>query len=255
VAKQIIERGEIGEPVRFRGRFDQGFFNDPSLPWSWRCSRELAGTGALGDLGAHTVSVAQFLMGDVAAVSAQAQTVFKERPVPDFDAGYSSKVVADAKKRTVENEDQIQSLVKFSSGAAGVIEASRICAGRVFGVFWEVSGTEGTIVNNGERFNELQVFRMKEEKRDRGFTTIYCGSQVPQYAAFFGFDFAGGGLGYFDIKVFEVHDLVQGIGRGERCYPDFEFGARNQEILEAIDQSSRSGEWVSTKLKRPEGKP
>jgi predicted dehydrogenase len=58
VAKQIIERGEIGQPVRFRGRFDQGFFNDPSLPWSWRCSRELAGTGALGDLGAHTVSVA-----------------------------------------------------------------------------------------------------------------------------------------------------------------------------------------------------
>jgi predicted dehydrogenase len=73
------------------------------------------------------------------------------------------------------------------------------------------------------------------------------GSQVPQYAALFGFDFAGGGLGYFDIKVFEVHDLIQGIGRGEKCFPDFEFGARNQEILEAIDQSSRSGAWVSTR--------
>src|ERR1700758_2613471 len=97
VAKQIIDRGEIGEPVRFRGRFDQGFFNDPSLPWSWRCSRELAGSGALGDLGAHAVSVAQFLMGDLAAVSAQAQTIFKERPVPDFDAGYGSKVAADAR--------------------------------------------------------------------------------------------------------------------------------------------------------------
>jgi predicted dehydrogenase len=245
VAKQIIERGEIGELARFRGRFDQGFFNDPDLPWSWRCSRELAGTGALGDLGAHAVSVAQFLMGDVTAVSAQAQTIFKERPAPDFDAGYGSKVAADAKRQVVENEDQIQSLVKFSSGAAGVIEASRICAGRVFGVFWEISGTEGTIVNNGERFNELQVFRMREAKRDRGFTTIYCGSQVPQYSAFFGFDFAGGGLGYFDMKVFEVHDLVQAIGRAEKCFPDFEFGARNQKILEAIDKSSRSGVWVS----------
>ena len=179
VAKQIIERGEIGQPIRFRGRFDQGFFNDPSLPWSWRCSRELAGTGALGDLGAHAVSVAQFLMGDVADVSAQSQIIFKERPVPDFDAGYGSKVGADAKRRAVENEDQIQSLVKFESGAAGVIEASRVCAGRVFGIFWEVCGTEGTIYNNGERFNELQVFRMGEEKRDRGFKTIYCGSQVP----------------------------------------------------------------------------
>jgi predicted dehydrogenase len=247
VAKQIIERGEIGEPIRFRGRFDQGFFNDPSLPWSWRCSRELAGTGALGDLGAHAVSVAQFLMGDITEVSAQSQIVFKERPVPDFDAGYGSTVAADAKKRAVENEDQIQSLVKFASGAAGVIEASRVCAGRVFGIFWELSGTEGTIYNSGERFNELQVFRMGEEKRDRGFKTIYCGSQVPQYAAFFGFDFAGGGLGYFDMKVIEVHDLVQGIGKGAGCFPDFSFGARNQEILEAMDQSTRSGLWVSTK--------
>jgi predicted dehydrogenase len=249
VAKQIIDRGEIGKPIRFRGRFDQGFFNDPLLPWSWRCSRELAGSGALGDLGAHTVSVAQFLMGDITEVSASAQTIFKERPVPEFDAGYGSKITADAKKRVVENEDQIQSLVKFESGAAGVIEASRVCAGRVFGVFWEVCGTEGTIYNNGERFNELQVFRMGEEKRDRGFKTIYCGSQVPQYSAFFGFDFAGGGLGYFDMKVFEVHDLVQGVGSNAGCFPDFSFGARNQEIIEAMDQSVRSGQWTSTKPK------
>src|SRR5258708_9081229 len=190
LAKQIIDRGEIGELVRFRGRFDQGFFNDPSLRGSWRCSRELAGTGALGDLGAHAVSVAQFLMGDVTAVAAQAQTIFKERPIPEFDAGYGSKVAADAKKRAVENEDQIQSLVKFSSGAAGVIEASRIWAGRVFGVFWEVCGTEGTLVNNGERFNELQVFRMSEAQRNSGFTTIYYVSQLPYNSAFFGFDYS-----------------------------------------------------------------
>src|SRR5499427_34333 len=247
VAKQIIERGEIGELVRFRGRFDQGFFNDPSLPWSWRCSRELAGSGALGDLGAHAVSVAQFLMGDVTEVSAQSQTVFKERPVPDFDAGYGSKVAADAKKRAVENEDQIQSLVKFESGAAGVIEASRVCAGRVFGIFWEIAGTEGTIYNSGERFNELQVFRMGEEKRGRGFKTIYCGSQVPQYSGFFGFDFAGGGLGYFDVRVIEVYELVHGIEGNGGCFPDFAFGARNQEILEAMDESTRSGSWVFTR--------
>jgi len=247
VAKQIIERGEIGEPIRFRGRFDQGFFNDPFLPWSWRCSRELAGTGALGDLGAHAVSVAQFLMGDIREVSAQSQIIFKERPVADLDTGYSSKAAADAKKRAVENEDQIQSLVKFESGAAGVIEASRTCAGRVFGIFWEVSGTAGAIYNSGERFNELQVFRMGEEKRDRGFKTIYCGSQVPQYSGFFGFDFAGGGLGYFDVRVIEIYELVNGIEGNRGCFPDFAFGARNQEILEAMDESTRSGSWVSTK--------
>ncbi len=65
LAKQIIARGDIGEPVRFRGTFDQGFYNDPNLPWSWRCSKTLGGSGALGDLGAHTLSVAQFLLGGI----------------------------------------------------------------------------------------------------------------------------------------------------------------------------------------------
>ena len=159
----------------------------------------------------------------------------------------SSKAAADAQKRAVENEDQIQSLVKFESGAAGVIEASRTCAGRVFGIFWEISGTEGTIYNSGERFNELQCFRMGEEKRDRGFKTIYCGSQVPQYSGFFGFDFAGGGLGYFDVRVIEIYELVHGIEGNRGCFPDFAFGARNQEIIEAMDESTRSGSWVSTR--------
>jgi predicted dehydrogenase len=70
--------------------------------------------------------------------------------------------------------------VKFESGAAGVIEASRICAGRVFGIFWEIAGTQGTIYNSGERFNELQVFRMGEEKRDRGFKTVFLISHLAQ---------------------------------------------------------------------------
>ena len=107
-------------------------------------------------------------MGDVTEVSAQSQIVFKERPIADHDAGYSSKAAANAKKRAVENEDQIQSLVKFESGAAGVIKASRICAGRVFGIFWEIAGTEGTIYNSGERFNELQIFRMGEREARSG---------------------------------------------------------------------------------------
>ncbi|PSJ21641.1 gfo/Idh/MocA family oxidoreductase [Halomonas sp. ND22Bw] len=244
LAKQLIEAGEIGRPIRFRGTFDQGFFNDPELPWSWRCSREGAGTGALGDLGAHVISVAQFLMGDIDEVNCQAQTQITERPVPSSDAGYASRVEADAERRRVENDDQTQSLVKFASGAAGVIESSRVAAGRVFGVYWEVSGTEGTLYMDGERFNELQVFRFNDDKRDRGFKTLLAGSQVPQYGGFFGFDFGGGGLGFFDIKVIEIHDLIRGIAERDDCYPNFAFGRANQRIITAMDESAYSGQWV-----------
>ncbi|WP_339115137.1 Gfo/Idh/MocA family oxidoreductase [Thioclava sp. GXIMD2076] len=242
LAKQLIEAGEIGQPMRFRGWFDQGFFNDPDLPFSWRCTRREAGTGALGDLGSHVISVAQYLMGPVAETIAQAQTYFPTRPEPQGAGGYSARAGADAPRREVENEDQIQTMIRFASGAGGTIEASRVSAGKVFGVYWEISGTKGTILMDGERFNELKVARFDDPKPDRGFKTLLAGSQVPQFSAFFPFDFAGGGLGYFDVKVIEVRDLIDGIC-GQACYPDFAFGLENQRIVDAMDRSLTSRKW------------
>jgi predicted dehydrogenase len=242
-AKKLIEEGAIGRPIRFRGWFDQSFYSDPDLPWSWRCSRTEAGSGALGDLGSHTISVAQYLMGDIESVVAAEQTLFETRPVAVAGEGYSAKADAKAERRKVENEDQVQSLVRFASGAAGTIEASRVAVGKILGIQWEVSGTEGTIINDGDRFNELKIARLSDPKDDRGFKTLLVGSQIPQFRAFLPFDYGGGGLGYFDVKVIEVHDLLSGIGRGA-CYPDFAFGLANQRIVAAIVESAQSGRWT-----------
>lgn len=133
--------------------------------------------------------------------------------------------------------------MRFASGATGVIEASRVAVGKVFGIQWEVSGTEGTILMDGERFNELKVARLSDPKPDRGFKTLLVGSQIPQFRAFLPFDHGGGGLGYFDVKVIEVHDLMTGIA-GNGCFPDFAFGLANQRIVAAIEQSARQGAWV-----------
>jgi predicted dehydrogenase len=242
-ARKLIDEGAIGKPIRFRGWFDQGFYSDPDLPWSWRCSRKEAGSGALGDLGSHTISVAQYLMGDFDSVIAQEQTYFDTRPVAAAGEGYAAKASKAAERRKVENEDQMQALVRFKSGAAGTIEASRVAVGKVLGIQWEVSGSEGTIINDGERFNELKVARLSDAKPDRGFKTLLVGSQIPQFRAFLPFDYGGGGLGYFDVKVIEVHDLLSGIGRGA-CYPDFAFGLANQRIVAAIVESAQSGRWT-----------
>jgi predicted dehydrogenase len=241
LAKQLIERGDIGTLTRFRGWFDQGFFNDPEMPWSWRCSRTEAGSGSLGDLGSHVVSVAQFLMGGVESVVGQEQTFFTTRPAPGGGSGYAASADASGKRLAVENEDQFQALVRFENGAGGTIESSRIAAGKIFGIAWEVSGTEGTIVMDGERFNELKIARYSDAKADRGFKTLLAGSQVPQFNGFFGFDFAGGGLGYFDVKVIEVHDLIRGIAGEDGCFPDFRFGVENQRIIAAMERSVASG--------------
>ncbi|WP_353476588.1 Gfo/Idh/MocA family oxidoreductase (plasmid) [Salipiger sp. H15] len=259
LAKQLIDRGEIGTPMRFRGWFDQGFFNDPELPFSWRCTRREAGSGALGDLGSHVISVAQYLMGGIESTIAQSQTYFPSRPVPQGAAGYGAKASEGAPRRAVENEDQIQTLVRFESGAGGTIEASRVSAGKVFGVYWEVSGTTGTILMDGERFNELKIARFGDEKPDRGFKTLLAGSQVPQFSAFFPFDFAGGGLGYFDVKVIEVRDLVEGIMSDADCAPNFAFGLENMRIMDAMERSLASGVWErvgsTAPANRPQGVP
>ncbi|WP_312807495.1 Gfo/Idh/MocA family protein [Agrobacterium cavarae] len=243
LAKQLIDKGDIGTPMRFRGWFDQGFFSDPELPFSWRCTRKDAGSGALGDLGSHVISVAQYLMGDFESVIAQTQTFFPTRPVPQGGSGYGAKAGSEAPRAVVENEDQIQTLVRFANGAGGTIEASRVAAGKVFGIYWEVSGTEGTILMDGERFNELKISRFNDPKPDRGFKTIYAGSQVSQFSAFFGFDFAGGGLGYFDVKVIEVRDLIEGIVNDDDCFPNFEFGLANERIIDAMELSLETKTW------------
>lgn len=243
LAKQLIDKGDIGTPMRFRGWFDQGFFSDPELPFSWRCTRKDAGSGALGDLGSHVISVAQYLMGDFESVIAQTQTFFPTRPVPQGGSGYGAKAGSEAPRAVVENEDQIQTLVRFANGAGGTIEASRVAAGKIFGIYWEVSGTEGTILMDGERFNELKISRFNDPKPDRGFKTIYAGSQVSQFSAFFGFDFAGGGLGYFDVKVIEVRDLIEGIVNDEDCFPNFEFGLANERIIDAMELSLETKTW------------
>lgn len=241
-AKELIQSGAIGRPIRFRGWFDQGFYSDPNLPWSWRTSRSEAGSGALGDLGSHVISVAQYLMGNIDSVVASEQTYFEMRPMADAGAGYSAKASDSAERRRVENEDQIQCLVRFASGAGGVIEASRIAVGAIFGIRWEVHGTEGAIIMDGERFNELKVARLSDPKPDRGFKTLLVGSQVPQFRAFLPFDYGGGGLGYFDVKVIEVHDLIAGIA-GDGCFPDFRFGLENGRIVAAIETSAKTGCW------------
>ena len=96
---------------------------------------------------------------------------------------------------------------------------------------------------DGERFNELKIARFNDPKPDRGFKTLYAGSQAPQFGAFFGFDFADGGLGYFDVKVIEVRDLIEGIAGDEDCFPNFGFGLANERIIDAMERSLETRAW------------
>jgi len=242
LAHALIARGDIGTPVQFTGSFDQGFYSDPDLPASWRTRTSEAGSGALADLGSHVVSIAQYLVGSITEVAALDAVVFKDRPLPGSGMGYHARADAAAPRQPVENDDIVKALVRFEGGAFGSIGASRIAAGRVFGISWEVQGTEGSLYVENERANELHVFRMRDDKDDRGFKTILAGSQVEGFkTGFFGFDYGGGGIGYFDVKVLEIRGMLLALRRGSDWFCNFGFGARNQAVVDAIRASAANG--------------
>jgi predicted dehydrogenase len=193
-------------------------------------------------MGAHTISLAQFLVGDIEEVAGVQATVIGERPVPVGGSGYAAKADADAPRRAVENEDLTQAIVRFASGAIGTIGTSRIGTGRKLALGYEIHGTEGSLVYTQERMNEIQLYRRSDPEREQGFKTIYIGPEHPDYGAFFGL--AGIGLGYNDQKIVEAHDLLVAVATGEPAFPDVHFAHEVNKVLDAIETASRERCWV-----------
>ncbi len=168
LAKEIIANGEIGEVIHFYGTHNEDYMADPNAPIHWHCFKEKAGLGALGDLSAHIINMAQFLVGDIETVCGDMEIVIKQRPEKEG----SSVMVP------VENEDQAHAMVRFSSGAMGVIETSRIAAGRKMGLTYVVTGTKGTLTFTQERMAELKLYRHDDPSNRQGFKTILVGTRT-----------------------------------------------------------------------------
>ena len=147
LARELIDAGELGEIRHFRGRYLQDWGDTDAEVW--RFDRAEAGSGALGDLAAHVVDLARYLVGDIDEVGGFLSTFIPDREV----------------------DDAVEATVKFANGAVGTLEATRLALGRRNAFQWEINGTKGSLAFDMERLNELQVFRAGDE-RTRGFTTV-----------------------------------------------------------------------------------
>lgn len=241
-ARQLIESGDLGEITLFRGTFDQDFLANPDIPFSWRLDRIQAGTGALGDLGSHTIAFAQFLVGGIVEVCGLNATKIKERVVPAGGSGYAATAQSGGEMRAVENEDIMEFLVRFENGAIGTIGTSRIGMGRKLGLTYEIQGTRGSLYYTQERMNEIQLYRHTDPDREKGYKTIYVGPEHPGYKAFFGL--AGIGLGYNDQKIIEAHDLITAVALEQPVQPDVYFAYQVNKVIDAVDVSCQEHRWV-----------
>lgn len=233
LAKEIIERGEIGEIIHFYGTHNEDYMADPRLPMHWHCFKDKAGLGALGDLAPHIVNMAQYLVGDIQQVCGDLKIVVPQRPA---HAG-SSQMMA------VENEDQAHAMVRFSNGIQGVIETSRVAGGRKMGLSYVITGTKGTISFTQQRMAELKLYLHSDPQNRQGFRTILVGPLHPEYGAFC--QGAGHGIGFNDQKTVEVRDLVDGIAADTPMWPDFEEGWKVSRVLDAIVLSHQKGHWLN----------
>ncbi|SIR21075.1 Predicted dehydrogenase [Haladaptatus litoreus] len=227
-AKRLIEDGELGEIHQFRGKYLQDWLVDPEAPWSWRNDAELAGSGALGDLGAHTIDLAQFLVGDVERVSGHLQTFVDERPVEGED-----------ETKPVTVDDAYSAQAELAGGVMGTFEASRFATGHKNDHTIEVHGSEGSLKFSLERLNELELLR----DDNRGYETILVTDESDPYIDHWWPP--GHVIGWEHTFVHENYEFLSAVDSGEEYHPNFADGLKVQTVLNAIEESDENGEWVS----------
>ncbi len=217
LAREIIDAGELGVIRHFRGRYLQDWGDDPTLD-TWRFHVAEAGSGALGDLGAHVLDLSRYLVGEIASVSALVKTFLPERQV----------------------DDAIEAAVEFEHGAVGTIESTRLALGRRNSFQWEINGSKGSLAFDMERLNELQVFR--NGGRTRGFTTVLVSEADHPFWEFWWPP--GHIIGWGDTFVNEIHHLLRAIADDSDVAPHgatFEDGYRAAEVCDAIVRSGAGG--------------
>ncbi|WP_181684666.1 Gfo/Idh/MocA family protein [Halorhabdus salina] len=238
LARELIERGELGEIYHVRARYLQDWLADPEAPWSWRNDESVAGSGALGDLGAHSIDLAQFLLADrVERVSGHLRTFVDERPVPDGAGGIDGDG-GGSETRPVTVDDAFSTQATFEGGAMGTFEASRMATGHDNGNVIEVNGSKGSLRFDLERLNELDVKRPD----GRGFETVLVTEEDDPYGDRWWP--AGHVLGWEHTFVHENAAFLDAVESGNKYEPDFEDGLQVQRVLDAIERSDERGERV-----------
>lgn len=241
LAKQIIGEGRLGEIHHYRATYLQDWLVDPEFPLAWRLKKEVAGSGAHGDLNSHCIDLARFLIGEFDEVIGQCRTFIKQRPIPASMTGLS----ASSKSREmgeVTVDDATSFLCTFKNGAVGNFEATRFATGWKNGQTFEIYGSKGSIRWNLERMNELEVYFVDDPAHIQGFRTILATEPVHKYAG--NWWPAGHIIGYEHSFTHFVYEFVQSIVHETPFLPDFEDGVKCQQVLEAVEKSVVERRWV-----------
>jgi predicted dehydrogenase len=242
LAKRLIDDGRLGTIYHWRAVYLQDWIMDPNFPLVWRLQKDQAGSGTLGDLGAHIVDLARMLLGEITEITGMTETFIKQRPILAGTTG-GLGAAGGQEMGEVTVDDAALFLARFANGAVGTFEVTRFAKGRTNFNSFEINGSKGSLRFNLERLNELEVLLEDEQTDVAGFRSVLVsnGSVHPYWNAWWP---AGHIIGWEHTFTHTVYDLLNGIADGVSPAATFEDGLRCQAVLDAVERSAGSKQWV-----------
>ncbi|MEV5549685.1 Gfo/Idh/MocA family oxidoreductase [Streptomyces sp. NPDC052309] len=239
-ARELIASGGIGAVTHARIRLFSDYAAHPESALTWRYQRERGGSGVLGDLASHGADLARYLLGDITSLTADTAVFLPERARPTAATTGHARA-AGGEPGPVENEDYVGCLLRFASGARGVLEACRVSVGEQNTYGFEVHGTTGAVFWDFRRMNELGVSR-GTAYQDQPVSTVYAGPGDGDFAAFQ--PGAANAMGYDDLKVIEAHRFLRSIAEGTAYGTTLADAVHSAVVLEAMARSAERRAWV-----------
>ncbi|MER6674032.1 Gfo/Idh/MocA family oxidoreductase [Streptomyces sp. NPDC000983] len=239
-ARKLIAAGDIGTVTHARFRLFSDYAAHPEAALTWRYRRERGGSGVLGDLASHGVDLARYLLGDLVSLAADTAVFVPERPRPSGATQGHTRAVG-GELGPVENEDYVSCLLRFASGARGVLEACRVSVGEQNSYGFEVHGTRGAVFWDFRRMNELGVSR-GTAYQDQPVSTVHVGPGDGEFGAFQ--PGAANAMGYDDLKVVEAYRFLRSIAEGRSHGATLADAVHSAVALDAMSRSARTGAWV-----------
>ncbi|MFJ3821949.1 Gfo/Idh/MocA family protein [Streptomyces nodosus] len=240
-ARELIASGGIGAVTHARIRLFSDYAAHPEGALTWRYERERGGSGVLGDLASHGVDLARFLLGEIESLAADTAVFIPERARPaGATAGHTR--ATGGEPGPVENEDYVNCLLRFASGARGVLEACRVSVGEQNNYGFEVHGTEGAVFWDFRRMGELGV-SLGTSYQDQPVSVRHVGPGDGEFAAFQ--PGAANSMSYDDLKVVEAYQFLRSVTEGVPYGAGLEDAVRSASALDAMARSAEQGTWVS----------
>ena len=243
-AKKLIDEGKLGTLYHWRAAYLQDWIMDPNFPLTWHLKKESANAGPLWDLGSHSVDLAQFLVGDIGAVTAISKTFITERPLPGKGAAtFTAGKTEGGQTGKVTVDDASFMVAEFTNGVLGSFDTSRFAGGRKNHNEFEIYGSKGSLTFNFEQMNVLQYLNREEDPNNQGFRKIIATQPTHPYAgAWWG---PGHLIGYEHAFVHAMADFLNALKDSKPITPNMDDGKKIMQVLDAALKSNEEGRKVA----------